>query len=100
MLWSRIIAASNTEFDRCLDSNDSKRQPSQSAALNSQRRFENVSSRQESCREDPKRLQRFGPLYWLPDLLGVLTPERAALRNSLHQSRLARQVPSGRRFEQ
>jgi hypothetical protein len=75
MLWSRIIAASNTEFDQCSDSNDSKRQQSQSAASSLQRRFENISSRQESYREDPNRLQRFGRLYWPPDLLGVLTLE-------------------------
>jgi hypothetical protein len=63
------------EFDRCLDSNDSKRQPSQSAASSLQRRFENTSSKQESYREDPKRLQRFGRLYWPPDLAGVLPAE-------------------------
>jgi hypothetical protein len=75
MLWSRIIAASNSEFDQCSDSNGSKRQQSQSAASSLQRRFENISSRQESYQEDPKQLQTFGALYWPPDLLGVLAAE-------------------------
>jgi transposase-like protein len=47
MLWSRTIVASNTGFDRCSDSNDSRRQPSRSAASSLQGRFGNISSRQK-----------------------------------------------------
>src|SRR3954468_4293275 len=48
------IAESNSGFDECSDLNDSRRQQSPSAASNLQRRFGNISSKQESWQADPK----------------------------------------------